>query len=81
MNEAFVVKPAPLSCLSTTDGAFFPLRRIYCVARNYADHALEMGHDPGREPPFFFKKILRIFAQMGFSRIRGRAPMCITKSS
>lgn len=56
MNEAFVVKPAPLSCLSTTDGAFFPLRRIYCVARNYADHALEMGHDPGREPPFFFQK-------------------------
>lgn len=34
----------------------FAVRRIWCVARNYADHAREMGHDPGREPPFFFAK-------------------------
>jgi fumarylpyruvate hydrolase len=34
----------------------FPIRRIYCVGRNYADHAREMGHDPDREPPFFFTK-------------------------
>ena len=34
----------------------FPVRRIYCVGRNYADHAREMGHDPDREPPFFFQK-------------------------
>lgn len=34
----------------------FPLRRIYCVGRNYADHAREMGSDPQREPPFFFCK-------------------------
>jgi fumarylpyruvate hydrolase len=34
----------------------FPVRRIYCVGRNYADHAREMGGDPGREPPFFFGK-------------------------
>lgn len=34
----------------------FPLRRIYCVGRNYAEHAREMGHDPDREPPFFFTK-------------------------
>ncbi|WP_112662744.1 fumarylacetoacetate hydrolase family protein [Microvirga flavescens] len=34
----------------------FPVRRIYCVGRNYADHAIEMGHDPNREPPFFFQK-------------------------
>lgn len=34
----------------------FPVRRIYCVGRNYADHAREMGHDPQREPPFFFAK-------------------------
>jgi fumarylpyruvate hydrolase len=34
----------------------FPVRRIYCVGRNYADHAREMGHDPLREPPFFFSK-------------------------
>jgi fumarylpyruvate hydrolase len=34
----------------------FPVRRIYCVGRNYAAHAREMGHDPDREPPFFFTK-------------------------
>ena len=36
--------------------ARFPVGRIYCVGRNYADHAREMGHDPDREPPFFFMK-------------------------
>jgi fumarylpyruvate hydrolase len=36
--------------------AFFPVRRIYCVGRNYAAHAREMGFDPDREPPFFFCK-------------------------
>ena len=34
----------------------FPVGRIYCVGRNYAEHAREMGHDPEREPPFFFMK-------------------------
>jgi fumarylpyruvate hydrolase len=34
----------------------FPVRRIYCVGRNYADHAREMGHDPRQESPFFFGK-------------------------
>jgi len=37
-------------------GANFPVRRIYCVGRNYEAHAREMGHDPDREPPFFFCK-------------------------
>ncbi|KAL7537158.1 hypothetical protein ACHAWF_005678 [Thalassiosira exigua] len=36
--------------------ADFPVRRIYCVGRNYREHALEMGGDPDREPPFFFQK-------------------------
>ena len=34
----------------------FPIRRVYCVGRNYADHAREMGADPDREPPFYFTK-------------------------
>jgi fumarylpyruvate hydrolase len=34
----------------------FPVRRIYCVGRNYAEHAREMGHDPKKELPFFFSK-------------------------
>ena len=34
----------------------FPVRRVYCIGRNYAAHAIEMGHDPDRDPPFFFQK-------------------------
>jgi len=34
----------------------FPVRRVYCIGRNYAAHAIEMGHDPDRESPFFFQK-------------------------
>lgn len=34
----------------------FPVHRIYCIGRNYAEHAKEMGHDPNKEPPFFFQK-------------------------
>lgn len=49
--------PAPsLQTVPTTTGGAFPVRRIYCVGRNYAAHAREMGHDPDREPPFFFTK-------------------------
>ncbi len=36
--------------------ALFPVRRIYCIGRNYAEHAMEMGHDPDKESPFFFQK-------------------------
>lgn len=54
---AFVLPPAPQPSVPVagTD-ARFPVRRIYCVGRNYAEHAREMGHDPDREPPFFFSK-------------------------
>src|SRR4051794_25982406 len=37
-------------------GQHFPVRRVYCIGRNYAAHAREMGSDPTREPPFFFQK-------------------------
>lgn len=47
--------PAPVSA-PTVDGDSFPVRRVFCVGRNYAAHAREMGRDPGREPPFFFTK-------------------------
>ncbi len=33
----------------------FPVRRIYCIGRNYRAHAIEMGSNPDREPPFFFQ--------------------------
>lgn len=41
--------------VDSTDAAF-PVARVFCVGRNYAEHAIEMGHDPDREPPFFFMK-------------------------
>lgn len=41
----------------------FPVNKIICIGRNYADHAREMGHDPDREPPFFFFKPQSALAQ------------------
>lgn len=52
----YVFPPAAQVALPVVGSAeFFPVRRIYCVGRNYADHAAEMGAD-SREPPFFFSK-------------------------
>lgn len=52
----FVIAPPPQVSVPVVGGGAFPLRRIYCVGRNYAEHAREMGHDPDAEPPFFFSK-------------------------
>jgi fumarylpyruvate hydrolase len=52
-----VFPPPPLAYLPVSGTkAVFPVHRIYCVGRNYAAHAIEMGHDPTREDPFFFQK-------------------------
>ncbi|UGQ44987.1 fumarylacetoacetate hydrolase family protein [Massilia endophytica] len=57
MSSNFVI-PAPQMAALPVAGteARFPVRRVYCVGRNYAGHAREMGSDPTREPPFFFCK-------------------------
>lgn len=53
----FVFNPEPPSSLAVHGSEQrFPVRRIYCVGRNYADHVLEMGGNPHKEPPFFFTK-------------------------
>jgi fumarylpyruvate hydrolase len=53
----YVFEPPPVISLGIEgEAARFPVHRIYCVGRNYAEHAREMGHDPNREPPFFFSK-------------------------
>lgn len=52
----YVVSASPSTTIPVTVGGTFPVRRIYCVGRNYAAHAREMGHDPTREEPFFFLK-------------------------
>ena len=48
--------PAVVSLAVEGSSARFPVNRIYCVGRNYAEHAREMGHDPNKEAPFFFMK-------------------------
>jgi fumarylpyruvate hydrolase len=53
----FVVPPPPTVALPVVgETGLFPVRRVHCVGRNYAEHAREMGHDPEREEPFFFQK-------------------------
>ncbi len=55
MNYAIDLPPQPYLPVRGTD-AVFPVRRIYCVGRNYAAHTVEMGGDPDRDEPFFFQK-------------------------
>jgi fumarylpyruvate hydrolase len=52
---SLVVTPPVPSVVPVADGRSFPVHRVYCVGRNYVEHAVEMGHT-GREPPFFFLK-------------------------
>ena len=56
MTEYSFPAPAVPSVTIAGERARFPVHRIYCVGRNYAEHAREMGKDPAREPPFFFLK-------------------------
>jgi fumarylpyruvate hydrolase len=53
-RPVFAVAQPMLPIAGSSD--LFPVRRIYCIGRNYAAHAREMGSDPNREPPFFFQK-------------------------
>ena len=54
--ETVIPAPPRASLPVTGSTTRFPVRRIYCVGRNYAEHAREMGVDPDRNPPFFFMK-------------------------
>lgn len=61
VNVKVEARSTPFHVTSTTipivgSHDVFPVRRIYCIGRNYAAHAREMGSDPTREPPFFFQK-------------------------
>ncbi len=51
----YVIPPPPVAAVPVQGGGLFPVRRIFCVGRNYAEHVREMGGDL-REPPFFFTK-------------------------
>jgi fumarylpyruvate hydrolase len=56
MTQFVITPPAVPSLAIAGSPDRFPLRRVFCVGRNYAAHAREMGNDPNREPPFFFAK-------------------------
>ena len=52
----YVIAPPAIAAVPVAGGGLFPVRRVFCVGRNYAEHAREMGSDPDRELPFFFCK-------------------------
>ena len=54
-NLAFAAPPTTTARIHASED-LFPVRRVFCIGRNYAAHAREMGRDPDREPPFFFTK-------------------------
>jgi len=56
MSDFVFTAPATPSVAVSGSSSRFPVRRVFCVGRNYASHAREMGSDPNREPPFFFTK-------------------------
>jgi fumarylpyruvate hydrolase len=56
MTRYAIAQPPVATLPIAGSDAVFPLRRVYCIGRNYAAHAIEMGHDPDRETPFFFQK-------------------------
>ena len=61
----YVVPAPPQKTVPVANGGLFPVRRIYCVGRNYAAHTREMGHDPSREEPFFFLKPMDAIVESG----------------
>lgn len=54
--RSYVVAPPPQPVLAVDGGGFFPVRRIFCIGKNYADHVAEMGGHPKSDPPVFFTK-------------------------
>ena len=62
----WIINPSPLvGCPVLNQDLSFPVKNIYCVGRNYRDHAFEMGSNPDRETPFFFQKISEILLLPG----------------
>ncbi|MDZ7627345.1 MAG: fumarylacetoacetate hydrolase family protein [Parvularculaceae bacterium] len=53
---SFVFEPQPVPSVEVLGGGRFPVRRIFCIGRNFADHVKEMGGDPKSDPPVFFTK-------------------------
>jgi fumarylpyruvate hydrolase len=62
------------------EDSVFPVRRIYCIGRNYAAHAIERGSDPTREPPFFFQKPTDAIQNVAIGEIADHSYPSLTKN-
>lgn len=69
-KQNFIFPPKEVVSLSIFESdQAFPVNRIFCVGRNYAEHAREMGDDPDRDPPFFFCKDVSSVLEVPFSSL------------
>jgi 2-keto-4-pentenoate hydratase/2-oxohepta-3-ene-1,7-dioic acid hydratase in catechol pathway len=74
----FAVPPTTIPIVGEQD--VFPVRRIYCIGRNYAAHAIERGSDPNREPPFFFQKPTDAIQNVAIGEIADHPYPSLTKN-
>ncbi len=77
-KTVFPVAPVTIPIVGTND--VFPVRRIYCIGRNYAAHALERGSDPTREPPFFFQKPTDAIQNVPVGKVADHSYPSLTKN-
>src|ERR1700709_485017 len=74
----FPVPATTIPIVGETD--VFQVRRIYCIGRNYAAHAIERGSDPTREPPFFFQKPTDAIQNVAVGTVADHAYPSLTKN-
>ena len=78
--------PKPIFSVAVTtipivgESDVFPVRRIYCIGRNYAAHAIERGSDPNREPPFFFQKPTDAIQNVAIGEVADHSYPSLTKN-
>jgi 2-keto-4-pentenoate hydratase/2-oxohepta-3-ene-1,7-dioic acid hydratase in catechol pathway len=77
-KHAFSVAATTIPIVGTNE--VFPVRRIYCIGRNYAAHAIERGSDPNREPPFFFQKPTDAIQNVAIGQVADHPYPSLTKN-
>ena len=77
-KPAFDVPAVTIPIVGSSD--VFPVRRIYCIGRNYAAHAIERGSDPNREPPFFFQKPTDAIQNVAIGQVADHPYPSLTKN-
>ncbi len=77
-KPVFAVADVTIPIVGVSD--VFPVRRIYCIGRNYAAHSREMGSDPTREPPFFFQKPTDAIQNVAIGQVADHPYPLLTKN-